>query len=129
MDYNTLLLGIITVILSAVAGGSLIYLKKTGKLDLERTSNAINTVEEVFVILKPIVAMLTEDNFKVANAMSVMEDCIDYAQELMYFDELDKLELLRFAYTQCENIGIELGDNEKQIIESAVTIIYMFVKE
>jgi len=56
------------------------------------------------------------------------EGVIDYALELLETGELDKLELLRFAYLQAENAGLELDIKEKKIIESVVATIFLFIQ-
>ena len=52
---------------------------------------------------------------------------LDFAEVLLYEDELDKHVLINTAYLQCENMGVKLDSKIKSVINSGVTLIYIFM--
>jgi len=122
---------ILTLILVVVGGCLFIFGKMGVAKGWFKNDDAISTIDFIDKILdaiKPALSLLTEDNVIATKLIIAFEGVIDYALELLETGELDKLELLRFAYLQAENAGLELDIKEKKIIESVVATIFLFIQ-
>lgn len=129
MDWKLLIEGILAISVIGVGSFYVFMQIKLGNLSSDKTKDVINTVEEVMLVLKPSAIALAGDLVDVNDIYEILEETMQYARDLVDVDELDMLELIRFTYLLCEKVGIQLGVNEKAIIETAVTLIWMFAKK
>ena len=129
VELSVLIQGIIAIAFVGFGSFYVIIQIKAGKISKKKTSDVINTVEEIMTILEPSVIILAGDNIPAEKIFTALESTMNYARDLVKTGELDRLKLIRFAYSVCEQAGVELGKNEKGIIEGAVALIWMFAKE